>query len=533
MPRRIQAPYGFECPHRDACPHLEGLSTHWVWMCYQEHPAERDRMLAVNDALYAQLQAADARIAQLERDNAQLQAQLHQLHRRQFKANRSKEAPAPKPEDGAAAKPRKRGAPTGHPPWTRRPPKHIDHTVQVPAPHQCPHCQCRELTAWAERARHVQEDIVLCPKTRVTCFEHQQAWCPCCRRPVQQAGPGEMIGSYIGPVAKSAAVYLRHGIGLSYRNVRKVLTDLFGLSMVPAAVVGFHRATTRRAEGLYSDLHQKIQASAYLHADETSWRVDGRSHWLWYAGHEQLAYYHIDAHRSGEAAQRVIGSGFAGVLNTDDYAAYNPISATARQSCLAHPLRLARDELKSLDENPAIPADPASRQFLKDIIAFLTDCCDTGRRLRQQRRRRDQRRRLKDKFSRRLHKLCRTPLSWAPAEELRGRLLKQKQRLFTFVDHPQVQPTNNQAEQSLRRSVILRKLTFGNRSTSGAHCHSVLSSLLTTAARQQRDPRRALELLLTEPAAVAQRAFYRNTTARHPASHRTAQKGRRRRIRPK
>jgi hypothetical protein len=344
-----------------------------------------------------------------------------------------------------------------------------------------------------------------------------------------------MIGSYIGPVAKSAAVYLRHGIGLSYRNVRKILTDLFGLSMVPAAVVGFDRATTRRAESLYVDLHQKIQASAYLHADETSWRVDGRGHWLWYAGHEQLAYYHIDAHRSGAAAQRVIGSDFTGVLNTDDYTSYNSITATARQSCLAHPLRLARDELKSLDENPACPADAPSRQFLKDVITFLQDCCDTGRRLRQQGPKRGQRRRLKSKLSRRLHQLCRAPLSWAAAEELRARLLKQKRRLFTFVDHPQVQPTNNQAEQSLRRCVILRKLTFGNRSTSGAHCHSVLNSLLTTAARQQRDPRQAFQLLLTEPAAVAQRAFYRNAITRPSASRlsKQKQKGRRRKIRPK
>lgn len=502
-------------------------------MSYQEHPEERDRLLAANDDLYAQLQTALQRIEQLEREKAQLEVELKQLHRHPFKGNRSKKDAKRKEGAKPADKKKKRGAPVGHPPWTRSTPKHIDRTVQVPAPRECPHCECRDLKPCAERTQHLQEDIVLCPKTQVTCFDHQQAWCPGCRRAVQQAAPGEMMGSYIGPVAKSTSTFLRHGIGLSYRNVQKIFTHIFGLSMVPASVVGFDRAATRRAEDLYTDLHQKIQASAYLHADETSWRIDGKNAWLWYAGHELLAYFHIDFHRSGQAAQRVIGPSFNGVLNTDDYGAYNPISAQARQSCLAHPLRLARDELKALEDNPKAEADIASRTFLENVMSFLKECCDIGCRLRQRHQTRRQGQRLKAKLTRRLNKLCRISLAWPAAEGLRTRLIKQKRRLFTFVDHPEVQPTNNQAEQSLRRSVILRKVTFGNRSEAGAHSHSVLSSLLTTAIRQQRDSRQAFQELLTQPTAIAQRAFYRNALGSpHPSGHRKP-KGCRRRSRPK
>jgi hypothetical protein len=32
-----------------------------------------------------------------------------------------------------------------------------------------------------------------------------------------------------------------------------------------------------------------------------------------------------------------------------------------------------------------------------------------------------------------------------------------------FLDHPEVPPTNNLAEQALRPLVVLRKLTFGSR----------------------------------------------------------------------
>jgi Transposase IS66 family len=39
---------------------------------------------------------------------------------------------------------------------------------------------------------------------------------------------------------------------------------------------------------------------------------------------------------------------------------------------------------------------------------------------------------------------------------------------FCFIDHKGVEPTNNSAEQALRRAVQCRKISFGNRSDAGA-----------------------------------------------------------------
>ena len=514
--KKIQAPPDFQCPYEHACPYLEGLSTQWVWECYQRDPRERDAMHREIDQLRAELIEAYQLIGQLQTKKSALEVQLQQLHRKQFKANRPKAA-AP-PEVAPEGSPKKRGAPQGHPPWTRAKPAHTDKTVSVPAPEQCPHCHSHDLLPWEEHFEHLQEDIVLCPRTQVVCFDHQLGWCPICRRPVMQAAPGEMLGSYIGPVAKSAAIYLRYGIGLSYRKVRTVLTDLFGLSMVPASVVGFDQAAARKGEALYEDLHQKIQASAHLHADETSWRVDGNNHWLWYAGHEDLAYFHIDQHRSAEAAAKLISPQFTGALNTDDYSAYNPLEVKTRQSCLAHPLRQARDELKAIESN-GHTVDQASLLFLHQIQDFLKECCQLGEKLRTGDTTLPPPDKIKEDLQKRLRRLCIQPLSWPAAEQLRVRLRKQRKHLFTFVDHPEVQPTNNQAEQSLRSSVIMRKVTFGNRSETGAQRQALLTSLLLTAQRQQRDPRHAFEQLFTQPLARAQRAFYREQKRRPSKRH--------------
>jgi transposase len=69
----------------------------------------------------------------------------------------------------------------------------------------------------------------------------------------------------------------------------------------------------------------------------------------------------------------------------------------------------------------------------------------------------------------------------APIEErLRQRLLKQRDHLFTFLDHEPVDATNNLAERQLRPAVISRKLSCGNKTERGAATWQILASLAAT-----------------------------------------------------
>ena len=98
------------------------------------------------------------------------------------------------------------------------------------------------------------------------------------------------------------------------------------------------------------------------HTLKTYWRQDGQNHFVFYAGNENVAVFHIDAHRSTEAAQVLLGDRIDGLLVTDAYAAYNAITVQARQSCLAHLLRRAH-EIGQLLEAMDSP-DPPSAPFL-------------------------------------------------------------------------------------------------------------------------------------------------------------------------
>ena len=71
-----------------------------------------------------------------------------------------------------------------------------------------------------------------------------------------------------------------------------------------------------------------------------------------------------------------------------------------------------------------------------------------------------------------------------PVEEaIANRLRKQQDHLFTFLDHPRVDATNNLAERQLRPAEIARKLSCGNRTEAGARTWEILASLAATATQ--------------------------------------------------
>jgi len=78
----------------------------------------------------------------------------------------------------------------------------------------CPHCFCTDLTPVEQLKDHLQEDVILQPRTQVTNFRHHQAFCPKCRRTVIQAAKAELLNCHIGPTTKAAAVFLRYGLNI-------------------------------------------------------------------------------------------------------------------------------------------------------------------------------------------------------------------------------------------------------------------------------------------------------------------------------
>jgi len=60
--------------------------------------------------------------------------------------------------------------------------------------------------------------------------------------------------------------------------------------------------------------------------------------------------------------------------------------------------------------------------------------------------------------------------------------------LFRFTQDEEIEGDNNLAERGLRKAVIIRKISNGNRSAKGAEILEVLLSIVETARLQKKNP---------------------------------------------
>jgi transposase len=500
MSRRMDAPAGQECPYRHRCPHLDGMSTTWVLENYQQ-------VFDLHQQLYVMEQRYQQRIAELEKTLLQRDATIAQLRLQHLKRFKRNKAPPAAPPPGAKVK--RRGAPVGHPPWHRSEPQHLDATVHVPAPQTCPHCQSQDLEPCSEIHEHVQEDIVLVPRRRVTKFIHRQCLCRKCRRAVYQTAPGELRNCQIGPVTRAVATHLRYSLQIPYRKVQHILADLFGMPLVPASAMAFDRKATALGRPLYEELRILLQNAPVAYADETTWREDGHGHYVWYGGNESLAVFQITDNRSADSAVQLLGKEFDGTLVTDDYAAYNATHPKHQQTCWGHLGSKSKEVVQLIQlTSPPIKA-PQSLAFCKKLKAFASKLCALGRQMRTRKLSLPKATAMIPSLQRQLHRLGSQPLDHSAAETLRQRVMeKDKDKLFTFLRVKGVEPTNNHAERSVRSLVIMRKISFGTRSAAGSESHGVLPSLLETARRQGKNAIGFLATLLTKPTAAARAALF-------------------------
>ena len=60
------------------------------------------------------------------------------------------------------------------------------------------------------------------------------------------------------------------------------------------------------------------------------------------------------------------------------------------------------------------------------------------------------------------------------------------EKLFTFIEREGVEPTNNVSERAMRLFVLIRKITYGNRSAKGEIALARLITVTQTCKLQQR-----------------------------------------------
>ena len=207
--------------------------------------------------------------------------------------------------------------------------------------------------------------------------------------------------------------------------------------------------------------------------------INGVTCWLWAFATAQSCYYLIDPHRGSAVVKRVLGTLFPGILITDFWGAYNAIDTLAKQKCYFHLFT----ELIKVDK---LTTARCWRRFRKKLARLLKDAVRLGEARHTLEPARYARR--KAKLHRRLDRLIALPWKDSHARRLIKRLRRHRHDMLTFLDHEDVSPYNNHAEQQMRVAVHTRMVSQQNRSIEGAKTHAILLSHFRTANLQKLNP---------------------------------------------
>ena len=401
---------------------------------------------------------------------------------------------------------KKSGGQKGHRGETLRPVENPDVIVNH-YPEMCAKCASKVPadTSAAYRSRQVV-DI---PEPKVVVTEHRAHGCACPKcDTVTWASFPEDVKAPVQYGARICAfvVYLLNYQLLPEDRLAELLSDLFGLKMVPATIARMSAACARRFLGFVDALRERVATARVKHMDETGFRIGGRTQWLHIISTALLTFYRISSKRGS------LLSGVTGIVVHDHWKPYYTMKGVLHALCNAHHLR----ELKALVEIE-------KEEWAQKMLKLLRRACHAINLARERSERlkpplialfqRSYDRILKEGIA--FHE-AQPPLVRAPAHgerKHRGRqrrrvghnlllrLSTRKEDVLRFLTDADVPFTNNQAERDARMMKVKQKISGGFRSEEGANIFVTIRSVISTAKKQGWN---VLETLSADPTALIQ-----------------------------
>src|SRR5881227_2456091 len=387
--------------------------------------AEKDALIP---ALWAQVQALTARVAELE---ARLNEPTKTPSNSGLPPSKGHKANRPGRERRAGPRRGSLGRAGGGRPLAEEPDQFV-----IAKAAACAHC--RAALDDADQALHARYDKVELPPVRpvVTRVERYLGRCPCCGGATLAPVPeGMEEGSPFGVSILALALYLRFTHAISYRRLTRLFLHLFALGISEGALDALFRRAKPRFDDEAAAILARLRRARVVCSDETTVRVDGRTHWNWVFRNDQVVIHVIRPTRGRAVVAEVLGDHRPAIWVSDLYGAQRG-HADAWQICLAHQLRDLRHAIEAGD---AVFA-PRMRVLLLRAVLLA-------------RRRLELKASTRLEYRRRLERELDRTLALQPTnrhgQRLRKRYLAVRDGLFTFLEHPEAPPDNNGSEREL------------------------------------------------------------------------------------
>lgn len=437
-----------------------------------------ERALVVRDAALAQ---RDARIEELTRRVAQLEAALRKNSRTSSRPPSSDGPVKPPPRSRREPTDRAPGKQPGDPGFTLRQVAEPDEVV-THRPGACDGCGA-SLRRAAVTSVETRQVFDLPPVAlRVTEHRIQHRACRCGAVSMAAVPDGINAPAQYGPRVRAIGAYLVGYQHLPFQRACETLSDLLGVGMSVGTLTSVLARTSQRLGPFLEQVGQQLAAAPVAHFDETGLRVAGSSAWVHSASTDTLSLFTVHPSRGHDA---MVAAGvlpvFAGIAVHDGYTPYRRYG-TAHALCNAHHLR----ELAGI-----LDTDPA-QTWAQDLIRLLCEINDTTRYARTVGAYA-----LDPNLLARYHSRYQDILAagttanptqpgngaQTPAVNLLARLRGFATDVLRFAYDLRVPFDNSQAERDIRMVKLRQKISGGLRTFTGAQIFCAIRSYLSTTRK--------------------------------------------------
>jgi hypothetical protein len=283
----------------------------------------------------------------------------------------------------------------------------------------------RGITRWAVRYRHNSHRCGGCKAVVTISPRHSKC--------------GQKLRAYV--------IYLLIELRLSHQKIAEHLATVFEVPVFKSMVRDTKSAMAKNYYPTYRRILEQIARGPLVRADETKGVVYGGGHYVWIFANLTSVVYVYSASREASILDAAL-AGLQGVLVSDFYGGYDGVPSQ-QQKCLIHLMRgINEDALKH-------PFNDELTFVAKRFGALLREIVETIDGYGLRKRHFNKHKRSGKRF---LDEVAGLQCSTEVGSALKKRIDKNKDRLFTFLDHDNVPWNNNNAEHAVRAFTRIRNV---------------------------------------------------------------------------
>lgn len=379
---------------------------------------------------------------------------------------------------------RKRGGQPGHAGKTREqvPPEEVDE-VKDADPESCE--RCGESLDQAPRRDAIVRQFCESPAFRAFIMELRQ-WskaCPRCGHVTRAIAPAGTPKGAFGPRLQALTGMLSGRFRLTKREILVMHRSVFGVRMSLGSVAACCKSVSEAVAQTAAAIHGEVKAAPVVHADETGFGRCGEDRmWLWAAATPEAEAFRLLPGRGQAQAKDLLGEDYAGVIHRDRWKPYEKFLGAKHQLCHSH---LRRDIQGMLESTGETGTQGCMLKLASDRAFHLWHQSERGEISPAELAKRTEP--IQAEMRERFELLAKHPDTTRKARGTAKDLLRQWARLWTYLTHKAVVPTNNEAERAVRKAVLWRKVSLGVESEHGARFVERMLTLAGTARRRGVD----------------------------------------------